>query len=542
MEIEAFSKKSLSVGHWYDILTKMEVVSLNYWMVPRNKRSLISVPLFLAAFNTVLNQPWTIELARQFEERLEALGLKRPGNRREGSGSGARTYRAQLYCLGLIFYQKTGSEENYRLTRAGERLFNGESPVDIITNQLIKLQFPSSYSIGRGTRVDRRFNLHPFRFLLRLLSRPEIEYLTQEELALLVITEADSDSEACLGAVIDRIIAFRQQGRDILPDDFFMRYASRLGEQSLDRTINRLTDAANTVINYLEYTQLAARDEEGLLRIVDSARTQAALQQRTALRLHPERHELFQRNFGLGPGDTRDNRQFGDSNVSQEQIQSSLVRAAFHDMACMEIMNVNDAAVIERVSLRTGLSEPIVRRHLRPYSGRERDIMASSYVAMAFAGRDEATDFEIATMNLLGPNGLGFISRHVGGPGRGIQPDVHIQDGADGLTGIIDSKAYATYSINNDHRNRMLHNYIPFYRNQDGDRLCLFMYVAGGFGNRFVAQLQSMSGSDGIGGLGITAANLLALATIYRDRRDDIRERLMVLSSENRVVEVRDFL
>lgn len=516
---------------------------MNYWMVPRNKRSLVSVPLFLAAFNTVLGRPWTVELAREFEDRLEDLGLKRPGNRRDGGGSGARTYRAQLYCLGLIFCQQAeDGSEIYRLTRAGERLFNGESPVDIITNQLLKLQFPSSYSIGRGTAVDRRFNLHPFRFLLHLLSRPELGYLTQEELALLVITEADSDSTACLEAVTERILEFRRRGREILPDGFAGRYPSRLGAQTLDRTIGRLNDAANTVINYLEYTQLAARDEEGMLRIVPSTRTQEALQQNSPIRPHPEQHERFQRNFGLGPDDTRDNRQFGTRQVVQEQIQNSLVRAAFHDMACQEILDVNNPEVAVRIAVRTGVPEAAVRRYLRPYSGRERDIMASSYVAMAFAGRDEANEFEIATMNLLGPNGLGFISRHVGGPGRGIQPDVYIQNGADGLSGIIDSKAYATYSISNDHRNRMLYNYIPAYRRQDRDQLHLFMYVAGGFGTRFAAQLQSLAQDAQTGGLGITAADLLSLAVNHRDRRDVVRARLMELAGENRVIEVRDFL
>ena len=515
---------------------------MNYWMVPRNKRSLISVPLFLAAFNTVLNRPWTVELAREFEERLEALGLKRPGTRRDGGGSGARTYRAQLYCLGLVFCQETDGSEIYRLTRAGERLFNGESPVEIITNQLLKLQFPSSYSIGRGTAVDRRFNLHPFRFLLHLLSRQELGYLTQEELALLVITEADSDSSDCLDAVTGRILEFRRRGREILPDDFEDRYPSRLGRQDRDKTINRLNDAANTVINYLEYTQLAARDEEGMLRILNSPRSQAALQQNIPIRPHTEQHERSQRNFGLGPGDTRDNRQFGTGQVMQEQIQSSLVRAAFHDMACREILDVNNEEVTVRIAQRTGLPEAAVRQHLRPYSGRERDIMASSYVAMAFAGREEADEFEIATMNLLGQNGLGFISRHVGGPGRGIQPDVYIQNEADGLSGIIDSKAYAAYSISNDHRNRMLHNYIPAYRRQDGDRLRLFMYVAGGFGTRFATQLQSLAQEAETGGLGITAADLLDLAVNHRDRRDAVRERLMELAGENRVIEVRDFL
>ena len=117
---------------------------LNYWWVTRPKRKLNSVPEVLAAFADLsLNQEW---------DALEAAGLKRKGERRDQTGGGARTYKAWLASLGLIFTQE--STGKIKLTLAGEAIMNGDSPVDVLTNQILKYQFPSSFSLGRGVQVS----------------------------------------------------------------------------------------------------------------------------------------------------------------------------------------------------------------------------------------------------------------------------------------------------------------------------------------------------------------------------------------------------
>ena len=52
-----------------------------------------------------------------------------------------------------------------------------------------------------------------------------------------------------------------------------------------------------------------------------------------------------------------------------------------------------------------------------------------------------------------------------------------------GYQAIIDNKAYSKYSISNDHRNRMVHNYINGLVNysQSPLPLAFFSYIAGGF-------------------------------------------------------------
>lgn len=131
---------------------------INYWWVTRPKRKLNSIPEVLATFADLsLNQEWdgqrTSHLA--YEEALEAAGLKRKGERRDQTGGGARTYRAWLMSLGLIFKQESSGK--IMLTLAGEAIMNGASPVEVLTKQILKYQFPSAFSISRGVQVASRF-------------------------------------------------------------------------------------------------------------------------------------------------------------------------------------------------------------------------------------------------------------------------------------------------------------------------------------------------------------------------------------------------
>ena len=83
---------------------------LNYWWVTRPKRKLDSIPEVLAQFAEIsLNQEWSgqREYHLAYEAALEKAGLKRIGDRRDQTGGGARTYKAWLKSLGLIFTQES---------------------------------------------------------------------------------------------------------------------------------------------------------------------------------------------------------------------------------------------------------------------------------------------------------------------------------------------------------------------------------------------------------------------------------------------------
>jgi hypothetical protein len=140
----------------------------------------------------------------------------------------------------------------------------------------------------------------------------------------------------------------------------------------------------------------------------------------------------------------------------------------------------------------------------------------SEYFEMAFHGRDNATDFEKATAELF--NGVfGFETRHVGS--IGLTPDVLLLSDSSGYCGIIDNKAYSKYTISNDHKNRMVHNYIHGLNNYYGGPLSLafFSYIAGGFGKNINAQIQEIVSETSVCGSAVNVSNVIALVETYND-------------------------
>lgn len=243
---------------------------LNYWWVTRPKRRLNSIPEVLACCAKVsLDQEWRgmRNTHLLLEEELEEAGLKRRGERRDQKGGGGRTYLAWVSSLGLVFIQE--STGCLKLTLAGEAIMAGDSPVAVLKNQILKYQFPSAFSMGRSVNVAPRFKIRPFRFLLRLLVDPAVEHLSEDEIAKIVIIEAENETEQCYQKVVDRLREFRIKGDSCLDSDFFEKYRSSKGTVNPDHPFKHLTDVANTITIWLEYTQLAKRSEDDkMLRIV----------------------------------------------------------------------------------------------------------------------------------------------------------------------------------------------------------------------------------------------------------------------------------
>ena len=229
--------------------------TMNYWWVTRPKRKLNSIPEVLSTFSYIaLTEQWTGAKNKhiRFEDQLEKEGLKQIGERRDNSGSGGRTYQAWLSSLGLIKKKKkTGIPF---LTYAGEAIMEGKSPVEVLKNQVLKYQFPSPFGIKN--RVADKFRIHPFIFLLKLLMDKRIGSLSCEEIGKVVITEAINESAECYEYVIERILSFREKGDASLPADFIENHKSSRGSEKSENPYSHLLDAANTMINWLEYTQL----------------------------------------------------------------------------------------------------------------------------------------------------------------------------------------------------------------------------------------------------------------------------------------------
>ena len=487
---------------------------LNYWWVTRPKRKLNSVPEVLAAFADIsLNQAWNgqRETHLAYEDALEAAGLKRIGDRRDQTGGGGRTYKAWLMSLGLIFTQEATG--NIKLTLAGEAIMNGDSPVAVLKNQILKYQFPSAFSVGRGVQVASRFKIRPFRFLLRLLYDPRIAYLTEEEIAKIVVTEAEKESDACFEYIVSRILAFRESGDACLESDFLLRYQSSKGGINLAHPYSHLLDLANTLVNWLEYTQLVKRNQSKVSILPEQMEeVRAILSANPPFIDRPEQHEYFQRKYGIDPKHKKDDRNLLRTvNITPKAIATQKVKQAYIALALQRPITSISADVIDYVVDATGISEKLVEEILvEAYPHGSISAFMTNYFEMAFKGREEAAEFETATTELF-HDAFGFQTEHVGP--IGLTPDVLLYSAKAGYQAIIDNKAYSKYSVTNDHHNRMVHNYIENIKKYSNYNVPLgfFSYIAGGFTAGIDDQIKSITEETGVPGSAITVSNVIKL-------------------------------
>ena len=487
---------------------------LNYWWVTRPKRKLNSIPDVLAAFAEIsLNQEWDGQRGSHlaYEDALEAAGIKRIGDRRDQTGGGARTYKAWLTSLGLIFTQEaTGT---IKLTLAGEAIMNGDSPVKVLTNQILKYQFPSAFSVSRGVQVASRFKIRPFRFLLRLLLDSRVGYLTEEEIAKIVVTEAERETDKCFEYIVNRIIEYRSRGDACLSQDFLLIYQSSKGGINLDHPYSHLTDLANTLVNWLEYTQFVQREDGKVVVLLEK---RAEVSQLLSVELpfidRPEQQEYFQRKYGIDPKHRKDDRNLlQTTNISPRAIAVQKVKQAFIRASLSRPITRVSAELVSQIADETGLGCKMVEDILvESYPHGSIGAFMTKYFEMAFKGRDEATEFELATAELF-RDVFGFKTKHVGP--IGLTPDVLLFSDSSGYQAIIDNKAYSRYTISNDHHNRMVHNYLS-----NIDRystysvpMAFFSYIAGGFGINIDDQIRSIFNASGVPGAAISVSNVIKM-------------------------------
>jgi hypothetical protein len=429
----------------------MGVVMKNYWWVTRPKRKLIQVPEIFAAFMASnVEEHWRADREKHltFESILENEGLKRVGDRRDQRGGGGRTYAAWFYSLGLFFYH----DKRIYPTLAGEDLLKGKPPLEVLTRQVLNYQFPSPFSMSRNVDVSEDFKIRPFRFLLRLLLDNRINYLTEEETAKVIIGEALNETDKCYESVVNSIIAFRNYGDASLREDFCSHYASRNGVKNFDETASNLRDVANTIFNWIEYTQLAHR-VDGSLRISPErlSEIKCILDDKSSLIPRPEDEEYFQRKYGVGPYRKKDTRNLNDSqNVTANLATRRMIKSRIFSISANRPIFDIDSSIIDYIQEITGADRTIIEEELSTFQNGTLDIFEASYYDMAFMGRDKCKDFEQATSEIF--NRVFRLNSEVVA-NKGKHPDIFVRSNE--LTGVIDTKAYASYSISNDHKNRM---------------------------------------------------------------------------------------
>jgi len=413
------------------------------------------------------------------------------------------------------------------LTLAGEAIVNGASLSDVMTSQLLRFQYPSPYSLGRSVDLSPRFRIRPFRFLLRLMADPHLGYLTEKEISLIVIEEAENESESCYEKVRNYILSYREKGIESLPSE--TEYLNAYYPKGTPREgvpYAYFLDIGNTLVNYLEITQMIRR-----IKYSDEKETQIEIApdriQEGEFLLHngspfidrPNEQEYFQRKFGIDPKHHKDTRDLEHSQViTLRQIQEAKIGRFFITKSLSTPIYWIDDDIIHEVSEESSIDYQTVSDVLnRLYPQGAPNGFMNEYYRMAFSGRDEAIQFEIATTNLF-REVFHFDAIHLGQGGR--VPDVLIHFPSDGWQAIFDNKAYSAYSVSHDHENRMRYTYVPkiqSYSEFKDAPLAFFSYIAGGFGKNIEANIHTLHEGTGVNGSAATVSTIMKMVDMVQN-------------------------
>ena len=137
-------------------------------MFPRCKRKAepTEIGLMLRALSNALADSTDNTLDQDTQDKLiqtyNSFELKYGGHLQHKNSGGFRTYEVYFKQLGLIFKSEAG--RTY-LTLAGEKLAQLSEPAAVLRKQILRMQFPSPYSIGPKKWSERRDSnprpLHP---------------------------------------------------------------------------------------------------------------------------------------------------------------------------------------------------------------------------------------------------------------------------------------------------------------------------------------------------------------------------------------------
>lgn len=481
----------------------------DHWIVTRPKRKLILVPELIKIFSaTVEGKKWyrnrTIQI--QFEKALTEAGWK--AQNISADGSGGRTYAVLLYMLGLWY-----GKDEVQITNAGKEIIDGGNTVAILTKQLLDFQYPSPYSIKQNVDVSRDIHIQPYRFILRLLLETELDEINQDEIAFCLVPYAKTknDIEKC----VDIIGNYRLNEKKYQIEAI----------QATRRDATYLKNIGNTIVNQLEYSGYFIEDDNIKSLSLKPDKKQAAIaflsERRTTLLQNPEDEALYQRRYGSGLDKTKDYRKSIRKPMEISPNKRRVLEEFYIIAAKKPVFSVDDE-LIEAIRISIGAPTKLIRETLKSLP---LNIMGGefedTYLRLASGGNKTAKDFERKTTSLL-KDGFGLNAEWVGKYPRFPDVIVFVNDD-EKKHGIIDTKAYSSYNLPIDQRNKMAVNYLhdfELYNFQEKEyKLAFFGYIAGNYGANIQNAFDELLGMSDYPGSYITARDLLNLYQMHKETK-----------------------
>lgn len=505
-----------------------------HWFITRQKRQLTQILPALICFNDICDgEVWqgNPSIQYKYEDELQTRSITQHGSlrarRAKTGGGGIRTLFAQMKDLGLIFAE----EDNHKvhLTLVGEQLIKADITfVEAMRIQLSRYQYPSATRWSGNGAIDHNIKVHPFLFMFRLLRDSRLDgYITMNEMKLIIIHEAISDSKKCFDNVVASIIDYRntEENKNGIKDT---------------RT-NTYSNIANTFFNYIELTQYIDRGYcRILIRPEKVNEIDALIEKYSKFIPNPDIQENFQRAFGIGTS-TKDLRSFdNEKKFNRKSLEEARIKSEYALLKLETPITTIDENIVRTISNRTGINEDTVESFLiKNFPTGSIDDFFLTYKDYAYGGRKYATEFELATVEIFHKI-FGMTAKHVGPIGN--TPDVFVESDTEHYCGIIDNKAYEKgYSITGDHRRRMVSEYIPNVSTYALAKypLAFFSYISTDFTRTINEQLKHITDDTGVNGSAMPVDIFINFAQDYK-KEGYTHKHIKELFSVNRKVSIAD--
>lgn len=424
------------------------------WMFSRNKRRMtpLDTALILRAMVVAseLGATWGGYQSRQnqFSRLLEHYGLKAGGDQRDVNSGGSRTYEAQMRSLGLLYKD---SEGGLKLTQAGQDLVEFVEPSKTFEYQILKFQYPSSYSLGRNVAIDPSIRIRPFLFLLKLANDPDLNGLSDKDMVVpVVFGKSDASYTLCKNL----IFRLREEGiESVIPDDESIR-TPRTINNSFEQRINDICDIANTFKNVLQGSGLVdLRDVGGMVRVfprhdvIQRIGEIDVLPFVDFLRLPTEQATL---QYGNRLGSRRDTRRtFMPSSNPELFTTSAVIYQKFLDEVDLPATQVDVDGFVVRIANEFHLSREQILEALAPVIANSDHYAGARLIELSRGGTRTAEAFEKNVKKIFEVD-FGYEAQWTGRtrrPGVGGYMDVFVVELGRNLCGIIDTKSMEKYDL-----------------------------------------------------------------------------------------------
>lgn len=502
---------------------------------------------------------------QELERLLVDKQIKAPGISNDGSGG--RTWAALARTFGYWYLDSKGE---IIITPVAKAIMAGNQEHLHVQKQILNYQIPNGYVLTSGfnPKYAEGYHIFPFRFMLRLLTKPELDYCLHRDEISVFFLPAKTDSE--LEHVASEIVFYRElKKQDGLELNQRVELLNELAETNDHRHrtdssgvnfLAYLTDSALThmiimeSVNYYWFKRsdglISLKPEfvQDAVKLLAEFNTKYPFSSRFKIS-----EESFARHYGLDLSRAKNTFRHGQGVTTRKKKQDSMLRETAEDILRIKPL-IDNETLVKEVKTRFPLDESEIIQSLRQMDllyHEEAEQLSSQFIDSYLEAANNSnlwSDFEKQSIRLLNaflPEAFRPEKPSMDADKANIEIGVRLHVHGTDFGGILDCKSGQKFQLGTRERDLMATSYIPMYKElqcPSGPTISLrfFGYIIGrDFGGKsnfnMIREKATMylNADELVDGFVINAQSLLYLADLYLEKLIQAEDLLTVFTANS---------